>query len=177
MAYFDFSPAKLLKEIYPDHEWLPWRFNAVSKRYWINKENQREYMKWLCNRLGFVNMEDLYRLTYDHFRFNDGTPSFRFGANPKHSLLHAGSRLICLYRGSPSELVLALYPEHNWEPWKFSVAPRGWWDKFENQKRYMDWLKERLNYSKMSDLYHLTSEIISKEGGTTVFALIILISF
>src|SRR4051812_5974326 len=30
------SPSAALKEIYPDHDWLPWKFSIVPKGFWDN---------------------------------------------------------------------------------------------------------------------------------------------
>lgn len=42
------------------------------------------------------------------------------------------------YRGSPSEALQSVYPEHNWVWWKFKTVPHGYWEQKENQKGFFD---------------------------------------
>lgn len=55
---------------------------------------------------------------------------------------HAGSSdLIRHYGdGSISKLVMNIFPEHHWLPWKFRVAPRYFWDAPCNRLRFMKYL-------------------------------------
>ena len=36
-----------LNSIYPNYEWIPWKFQKTTKNYWSNIENQRKYFNWL----------------------------------------------------------------------------------------------------------------------------------
>jgi hypothetical protein len=45
----------LLKNVYPEHEWIPWRFSQVSKGYWDDIQNQRLYFEWLQKKLSIIN--------------------------------------------------------------------------------------------------------------------------
>ena len=51
-----------LKSIYPNYEWIPWKFHQTPKNYWLNIENQRKYCDWLSNQLNIKSMEDWYKL-------------------------------------------------------------------------------------------------------------------
>ena len=41
----------LLKTVYPNHNWLIWKFNYLPKGYWDNKDNEIEFMNWLGKKL------------------------------------------------------------------------------------------------------------------------------
>ena len=46
------SPIQFLKGVYPDIEWVPWKFNSTSNNYWDNIEHHKLYTDWLlinCN--------------------------------------------------------------------------------------------------------------------------------
>src|SRR5689334_223965 len=47
------SPAKALREIYPDHNWVVWKFYNVPTGYWKDTTHQRELLDWLHAQLGY----------------------------------------------------------------------------------------------------------------------------
>ncbi len=49
----------ILRSIYPQYPWLPWRFQ--SQRVFEDKQTQRQYMDWLGKQLG-VNVRGNYIL-------------------------------------------------------------------------------------------------------------------
>ena len=51
-----------LKSIYPNYEWIPWKFHQTPKNYWLNIENQRKYFHWLSNQLNIKSNEDWYNI-------------------------------------------------------------------------------------------------------------------
>ena len=69
------STFNLVRSLYPEQEWLPWKFNPVSPGFWKEKQNQINYMNWLSKILNVNNMEDWYQVTakviyYFKFYFN-----------------------------------------------------------------------------------------------------------
>jgi hypothetical protein len=88
---------KALEDVYPDHQWLPWRLSQkLPSQFWINLENQRHYMNWLGNRLGFKKMTDWVKLTR------------------KLLIEHSGRTLLSLYGRSIIKLLKSVFPEVNW---------------------------------------------------------------
>jgi len=79
--------------------------------------------------------------------------------------------LLSLYRGSPSELIMSSFPEHDWKPWMFQPTPRGFWSLKENQKKYMEWLRGVLKIEEMDDWYGVTVESFSTNNGRGLLAL------
>src|SRR4051794_35122882 len=37
------SPIELLKEVYPNHDWLPWRFPKTPRGYWDDFSNVKSF--------------------------------------------------------------------------------------------------------------------------------------
>jgi hypothetical protein len=62
----------LLKSIYPEYNWIPWKFNNVGKKYWDNLNNQRNYMDWLFKELKYESMEDWYKISFTDIKNNHG---------------------------------------------------------------------------------------------------------
>jgi hypothetical protein len=54
----------LLSSIYPEYEWLPWKFAVVSPRnYWEDIRNRRKFTDWAAKELNVKKMSDWYKVT------------------------------------------------------------------------------------------------------------------
>src|SRR5580704_15557046 len=72
---FDGSLAKAMQTTYPEHEWLPWRFQQrVSPGYWENKEHQKKFFDWLGKEMGYTKMDDYYHVTVQAIKKYGGGP-------------------------------------------------------------------------------------------------------
>ena len=57
------SVYKLVSSVYPEYEWLPWRFHKTPANYWTDVKNQRKFMDWAGKELGIKDMSDWYKVT------------------------------------------------------------------------------------------------------------------
>jgi hypothetical protein len=67
--------------------------------------------------------------------------------------------------GSPSQLLLSIYSEHEWHIFRFENQPREYWNKIENRKDFLDWLANDLGFKEMDDWYRLRKENIETTHG------------
>ena len=135
---YNSSPYQLLKSMYPEYEWLFWKFTVAPNSSWENKENQLNYMAWLGEQLGYKTIEDWYKITKNDFEKN------------------YGCRLCHIYNNSPYQLLKSMYPEYEWLFWKFTPAPQNSWKSKENQLKYMNRLSNTLGYTTIEDWYKIT---------------------
>jgi hypothetical protein len=49
--------------VYPEYEWLPWKFVKTPKTYWNDVNNQRKFVKWAEEALKIKEMSDWYKIT------------------------------------------------------------------------------------------------------------------
>ncbi len=56
------SPYLLISTIFPEYEWLPWKFNQTPNGFWNDLNNQRQYVNWKGRQLGIINLEDWYKV-------------------------------------------------------------------------------------------------------------------
>jgi hypothetical protein len=63
MKKYNGSPSSLLSAVYPDHEWLPWKFEKTSKNFWDQPTNQRSFMEWAGKQLQIKDMNDWYKIS------------------------------------------------------------------------------------------------------------------
>ena len=143
------SPTKILFSVYPNYNWLEWKFHCTPRGYWDDKRNQKKYMEWLKHELGYTTMEDWYKLTQETIITNYG-----------------GGLIQTMYKNCYSTLLKSVYPNHNWLEWKFGCVPNGYWKKKNNQKKYMTWLKHELGYTTMEDWYKLTQKDLVNNCGS-----------
>jgi hypothetical protein len=56
--------SNFLSEVYPDIDWLPWKFEKCPHNYWNSLKNQRQFMDWAGKELKVKEMSDWYKVTY-----------------------------------------------------------------------------------------------------------------
>jgi hypothetical protein len=57
------SPSLLLSAVYPDYDWLPWKFETTPRNFWESVKNKRKYLDWLGKQLGIKEFADWYKIT------------------------------------------------------------------------------------------------------------------
>ena len=217
--YYNGSPSKALQSVYPEHNWMPWKFGHAPKGFWEKHENQREFFDWLGNQLGYHSMDDWYNVTQEDIHKHGGKDCcmtitmilhqkhfnqciqntigchgsldmlpkdsgrnmrirrqfFKWLGNQLgyHSMddwynvteedihKHGGGGLLNdYYNNSPSKALQSVYPEHNWMPWKFGQAPKGFREKLlhdpEEKKKLLHWLSDKLSIRELDDWYRVS---------------------
>jgi len=147
------SPLTFLKGVFPDDEWLPWKFYTTSHGTWDDIENHIIYANWLGERLGYKNIDDWYKITQTLIHKNYGC-----------------GLLTNKYRDSPIMFLEGVFHDTEWLPWKFGVTQMGYWDTIENHKIYAKWLGETLGYKNMDGWYKITHKLISDNCGGGLLA-------
>jgi len=115
--------------------------------HWSNTQNQRRLLDKLGKKLGYMTKDDWYSIY------------------SKDILDNGAGHLLLYFHYSPSLLIFFFYSEHKWQLWKFHAVPRRFWDSKENERRFLDWLGEKLGYKRMDDWYQIDILNISKNGG------------
>jgi hypothetical protein len=55
----------MLKEFYPEFDWLPWKFkDPVPKNYWDDIINQRKFMKWAAKELNVKETKNWHSISW-----------------------------------------------------------------------------------------------------------------
>jgi hypothetical protein len=60
---YNYSIFQLVSEMYPQVEWLPWRFAKTSKNYWNNAKSQQQFMDWAGKQLNIKELDDWHRVS------------------------------------------------------------------------------------------------------------------
>ena len=104
------SHINLIKSIFPEYDWLEWKFTYVSKGFWKDVENCKIYMNWLGRKLGYKTLEDWYKVSGKNFTDNGG-----------------GGLLNNYHNASHINLIKSVFPDYEWLEWKFVCAPNRFW--------------------------------------------------
>eukprot|EP01125_Pyxidicula_operculata_P008535 TRINITY_DN2859_c0_g3_i4.p2 TRINITY_DN2859_c0_g3~~TRINITY_DN2859_c0_g3_i4.p2 ORF type:complete len:333 (-),score=32.63 TRINITY_DN2859_c0_g3_i4:27-1025(-) len=144
----NYSLVNLLKAIYPDYQWLPWKFRKSPRGFWSSKDNRYAYLRWIETKLGISEPSMWYHFTSKRvFIENDG-----------------GGILIKHYKGSPYELLKDLYPDFKWEPRRFNKAPHSYWKNEENVKESILSLSTSLKIKNLDDWYRVSAKQLHHLG-------------
>lgn len=138
------SLCKALLHLYPEHEWMVWRFPQVPKGFW-NERNEREMFSWLGEELGVSGVEGWFSV-------------------PRETLLEKGGKLLKRFDDSLFRMVSAMYPEHVWDPSQFNRWPGIWVEK-KYQERYLNWVSKELGVCSPTDWQNVTPKQIEEKGG------------
>jgi hypothetical protein len=76
-----------------------------------------------------------------------------------------GAAFLKLFGNSTSKMLESMVPEHTWLPWMFRSNVRLFWQSTENQKRFLDWLKDTLNLPNHHELAKISPKEIERYGG------------
>lgn len=141
LTKYQYSTFKLFSTLYPNSEWIQWGFAKSTSGFWDDPKNLLGYMDWLGNKLGFMDREAWYEVTHNDIADN-------FGA----SLLKSH------YNNSPANLVMGVYKDYEWLPWKFTSTPSHYWDELKHRQTYVEWLKKTVGVADESELkaHHFT---------------------
>jgi hypothetical protein len=148
VSHFGGSPSKAVMQTFREYEWHPWLFARTHQHFWKDKRNRIDYLKWIGRKNGFHEAEDWYALNYLHFQ---NAPS--------------GVSVLLHYKSSPIRALQELYPDIEWQEWRFSSPPKHFWTNKAHRRRFLEWLGGELGYRQPSDWYQLTVEIVISKGG------------
>ncbi|MEX0652972.1 MAG: hypothetical protein WD534_18620 [Phycisphaeraceae bacterium] len=92
------SPHDAVRELFPDRDWLEWRFVRVSNGYWQEPGHRKRYLAWLGRELGYQRKDDWYQLTRADLRATGG-----------------GAMLSSCYNNSLLNMLEDLMPHYRWD--------------------------------------------------------------
>jgi hypothetical protein len=148
VSHYGDSVFLALKTVYPQHTWLEWRFNQVPKGFWTEVPNHRRFFDWAATELKLENLDGWYNVTTSQVRDLGGS-----------------GLLANKYANSLEAALLAVYPSHPWNAWKFKTVPRSFWASAANRKAFFDWLASELGYKCLTDWYSATPTDLEDKGG------------
>lgn len=150
ITYYKGSVIEAVRELYPDEDWLEWKFGRAPDDFWDDVQNRWRYLIWLGEKLGYEKPEDWYGITKKSFMEN-----------------HGYGFLYSCYRNAPLEAVRDIYPQLFVHPWKFKKGGNKLWSNDDGMKRrYLDWLFSEMVFEDPEDWYRITAkDFYNNHGG------------
>jgi hypothetical protein len=102
------SLVRALRDIYPHHSWLPWKFSATGRGFWNDIENRKEFLSWAALQLGLDTSD----------------PRSWYSVSSKQLEALGGSGLLESYGNSVLALLKSAYPDSDWSTAPLNVASR-----------------------------------------------------
>ena len=148
--YYRGDMKKLLVGIYPNY---PWDFDLLKTNYkfFLDIENQRNFMDNLFKRLNLNNFDDWLHNQY------------------KNILNNGGEKLLIYYNDDFQKLFSTLYPNYPWNFYALKIeTSRRYFKSKENQKIFMEKLFKKFNLKTPDDWLHISTCKIAKKGGESL---------
>jgi hypothetical protein len=133
-----------LKKLHPQLNREPLKHARVRNGHWKDKGTQRDALEKLGIRLGVKQLDDWYSVDADTVR----------------------SELSFIYRYYNNSLYTALkelYPQHEWNPLKFSYVPLGYWRDTSAQRDALEKLGINLGVKQLDDWYSVDADTVRSE--------------
>lgn len=142
---------KVLQRLFPEHEWIPHRFERVPTGYWDVVENQRKFLDEIGLELGISGKDGWYKVI--------STDIVKCG----------GSSLLHKYGGSMSKMLQNVYSEDKWDVWRFERVSKDYWEHFGSLTEFVEWVGKRLGVRGLEDWYRISFGQIQKVVPVTAF--------
>merc|ERR1712130_931734 len=98
----------LLQKAFPEREWSNNNRTPARPGFWDERTNQRQFMDELAKKLNINSLDDWRSVRYAQLH------------------LHGAGSILARY-GSFFELLQNVYPEHDWQIYRGSRVPFGYW--------------------------------------------------
>lgn len=145
--HYSSSVITALTTIYPEHNWDVLKFTSIPRGYWNNECHRRQRFDEILHELGGVKSPSLntwYRIS-------------RTQAYKKAKFLHR-------HKLSLTKALTVLYPEHNWDVFKFTKTPHGTWKDVNNRRTRLQRLALQLKLKNLDGWYKLTATEVRKHA-------------
>jgi hypothetical protein len=157
LTEFGDSTSKMLISVFPEHLWNLEKFKTKPRHYWEFNENHKSALLEVGKKLGIKegDFEAWYKVKADDIR------------------AHGGQSLLPQYGNSPSEIIVNLFPEHDWNLALFPVKPRYYFKSIETQREFILEMARKLGFKEgnFEMFYKITTSDFSKYGGYSLLDL------
>lgn len=119
--------------------------------YWKAPAARKGFLLECGRANGFASMEDWYKLSVQQILKMDG-----------------GSGICKVYKFSVLKALKDIFPQHQWEEWRFENKPQQWYLDPVSSERFLESIRQEENLEKMEDLYRLSGKALKGYGGAAL---------
>jgi hypothetical protein len=158
--HFQGSLALALTQIYPDHRWKLWKFKDTALPHQLVSE-----------------MEDFRTLRYFFDTMGEELgvkelPTDWYKVKKSQVLNRKGRKILDKFNGSVIKTLLHVYPEYNWEVWRFEEKEEGMFSDFKQQRKYFDWIADALEMNSLEEWYSVIPSELAKQHNMDLMSLL-----
>jgi hypothetical protein len=148
---FKNSLFRALYKVYPEFQWLHWKFTIAPDRFWDLQTNRTQFLQWIEEELNIRSEKDWYKVKVADI-VNRG-----------------GSGLLARFNFSLFQMLKEFRPEHEWRIWLFGNVPPSHWSDIQNQRKFLEWIADELGMEKQEDWYNVSSTMVMRKHGAGFF--------
>jgi hypothetical protein len=151
------SLVKLLRAVYPKHNWEAWKFKHAPRGFWKVKENRVAFFKSAGRQLGIRSLRKWYSVD-------------------KKLIIEIGGAglLENYYDNSLVKALKDVFPLHEWHDWMFEHHPKvanEYWDSPSNRHDFIIDLANSLEITKPEEWYQVYKRDVVSHGGSRILVL------
>jgi hypothetical protein len=144
---------QLCREQHPNFEFFTFKFNTCPQGFWLTTEAAIEFINYVRHQENWTNLDDLHHLTNELIK--------KYGGG---SLLNKDAP----WGNKIWDLLIHIYPTHNWKFWEFGKTAGGLWSQVERQLQFINHLADKLEIQDAQDWYNVSEKDFQKYGGQTL---------
>ena len=142
------SRPKLFSALYPDYEWLTWKF--LKKPIAKDMRNQSKlFADSVAIEKNILQPSDWYKVTVADLRQIKG-----------------GDTILRAFEGSIYKFLVSAYPDVHWFPWRFSPE---YFSDSSNWNRFVESISKELKIKELKDWYNVETEVNKEECLVFIF--------
>ena len=126
----------------------------LSKNYWKDKENQKEFMDRLYKHLNLTSLDDWQRVSVKTFTEKGGK-----------------TLLSRYYNYSFRKLLKSIYPNYHWYFYNEKKKESGYWSSLHTQRDFIISLVEKFNLKSIEEMEFVRIQKIKEEGGGSLLTM------
>jgi hypothetical protein len=138
--------AKALSAVYPEHKFDVWRFGTVPEGFWDSRENLKKFFDWAHKDLQLKTLDGWYRV------YN------------REIERRGGKAILTKYKGYLGHALAEVYPEKEWQIWRFQELPKDYWNDKSVHRKYFESVSKDLNLKSLEGWYHVSKSDVSRYG-------------
>ena len=139
---------EVLKANFPNRNW-PEFIHPLPQGFWKDIKSQRLYLDWISKTLEHKSMNEWYNVS-------------------NKTLIQHGARNLLKQYKSLYEALIKIYPEHNWNIFKFTPIggiPKRYLEDISKRSEFFSYLEDQLQIKEPIDWYKYSTNDIKKLGG------------
>jgi hypothetical protein len=140
LAQYGGSLHTALSSVYPEATWDALIWSKVPKNYWKEIQHRRKYFDDISKQLHIQKLEDWYNISF------------------RRALQCRGVAWIVneYYQGSLRRALVDVYPEMQWQPWKFTPMPKHIWKEPQVVRSYLHEISTQFGVTSSREWLQLT---------------------